>query len=160
LAFSINPGRKSAMFKQLLMVSVLAWAGAAAAAQPAGVVKIAKGDVAIERAEEKRAAAPGVPVQVGDRIVTGRDGSIGITLHDNTLLSAGPNSTVVLESFAFDSTTHAGKIDASVKRGTLAIVSGKIARQSPETVRFRTPNAILGVRGTSFVVDAGDGGEK
>lgn len=148
------------MFKQLLMVSVLVWAPPAAAAQLAGVVKIVKGDVAIERAEEKPTAAPGVQVQVGDRIVTGRDGSIGITLRDNTLLSAGPNSTVVLEKFAFDSTTHAGTIDASVKRGTLAVVSGKIAKQSPETVRFRTPNAILGVRGTSFVVDAGDDGQK
>jgi hypothetical protein len=82
---------------------------------------------------------------------------VGITLHDNTLLSAGPNSVLVLDNFAFNPTTHAGAIDASVKRGTLAVISGKIAKQSPETVRFRTPSAILGVRGTSFVVDAGDG---
>jgi len=149
------------MLKGLLVVVTLAiWAGGASGAQPAGIVKVAKGSVAIERAAVKHAAAPGVAVEAGDRIVTGRDGSIGITLRDNTLLSAGPNSTVVLDKFAFDSTTHAGTIDASVKRGTLSVVSGKIAKQSPETVKFRTPTAILGVRGTSFVVDAGDAPEK
>jgi hypothetical protein len=39
----------------------------------------------------------------------------------------------------------------------VAVRSGKIATQSPESVRFRTPNAILGVRGTWFVIDAGAG---
>ena len=129
----------------------------ALAAEPAGVVKTVKGQVAIERPGEAAAAVPGAKVRAGDRVVTGRDGQVGITLQDNTLLSAGPNSTLVLDDFAFDSTTHAGTIDASVKRGTVAVVSGKIAKQSPETVRFRTPNAILGVRGTSFVIDAGSG---
>ena len=146
------------MFRLVLGISMLAWAMSAWTAQPAGVVKMANGEVTIERATAKHAAAPGAQVHVGDRITTGRDGSVGITLRDNTLLSAGPNSTLVLDKFIFNSTTHAGEIDASVKRGTLAVVSGKIARQSPETVRFRTPNAILGVRGTAFVVDAGDGG--
>jgi hypothetical protein len=145
------------MLKCLLGVSLLAWSGLALAAQPAGIVKIANGSVTIERPSEKRAATPGARIETGDRVVTGRDSSVGITLRDNTLLSAGPNSILVLDKFVFDTTTHAGEIDASVKRGTLAVVSGKIAKQSPETVRFRTPNAILGVRGTTFVVDAGDG---
>lgn len=139
-----------------LLVGLLACAMPVLAAQPAGIVKIARGSVAIERSDGSRPAAPGMQVQAGDRIVTGRDGSVGITLRDNTLLSAGPNATLVLDKFAFDSTTHAGTIDASVKRGTVSVVSGKIAKQSPQAVRFRTPNSILGVRGTTFVIDAGD----
>lgn len=145
------------MLRLVLAIAMLTWIGSAWAAQPAGVVKIVNGEVTIERSGAQQAAAPGVPVETGDRIVTGRDGSVGITLRDNTLLSAGPNSTLVLDKFMFNSTTHTGEIDASVKRGTLSVVSGKIAKQSPETVRFRMPNAILGVRGTAFVVDAGDG---
>lgn len=146
------------MFRTLIALAAALGGGAAAwAAQPAGVVKIVKGSVAIERAAEKRSPEPGDRVVAGDRIVTGTDGQIGLTLNDNTLLSAGPNSTLVLDQFAFDSTTHAGVIDASVRRGTLAVVSGKIAKQSPESVRFRTSNAILGVRGTTFIIDAGSG---
>jgi hypothetical protein len=136
---------------------LLAVAVPLAAAEPAGVVKTVKGQVAIERAGVAATASPGAKVHPGDRIVTGADGRVGITLRDNTLLSAGPNSALDLNEYTFDPTTHAGAIDASVRRGTLAVVSGKIAKESPDTVRFRTPNAILGVRGTSFVVDAGPG---
>jgi len=127
-------------------------------AQAAGTVKIARGQVTVERGEARHAARPGFKVEAGDRIATGADGQVGITLDDNTLLSAGPNAVLTIERFAFDSTTHAGVLDAALTRGTLAVTSGKIAKQSPEAVRFRTPNAILGVRGTTFVIDAGQKG--
>lgn len=138
-----------------LALALAAAAGLALAADEAGIVKISKGTVAIERAGQRLPAAPGAPVQVSDRIVTGADGSVGITLRDSTLLSAGPNSTVDLNKFAFNSTTHAGAIDASVKRGTLSVVSGKIAKATPEAVHFSAPGMTLGVRGTSFIIDAG-----
>jgi len=137
-------------------VLLLAWASVASAAETAGFVKIANGTVSIERAGDRQAATAGTPVLAGDRIVTGRDSSVGITLRDNTLLSAGADSVLVIDKFLFNSTTHAGEIDASVKRGSVAVISGKIAKQSPDTVRFRTPNAVLGVRGTAFVIDVGD----
>ena len=141
---------------KLIVFLLMTWAMAVCAAEPAGIVKVANGAVTIERSGEKHAAQPGMRVEAGDRIITGRDSSVGITLRDNTLLSAGSDSVLVVDKFLFNSTTHAGEIDASVKRGTVSVISGKIARQSPEAVRFRTPNAILGVRGTSFVIDVGE----
>lgn len=133
----------------------------AALANPveAGTVKTAKGTVTVERGGQKIAAAPGVKVYAADRVLTGADGAVGITLRDNTVLSAGPNSTLALDKFAFDSTTHAGAIDATLKRGTLSVVSGKIAKASPDAVTFRTPTTTLGVRGTEFVIEAADRGE-
>lgn len=125
------------------------------AADEAGTVKVSKGLVVIERAQSQLPAPVGTRIFGNDRVRTGTDGSVGITLRDNTLLSAGPNSTVDLHKFSFDSTTHAGSIDASVRRGTLSVISGKIAKATPETVRFSAPGMTLGVRGTSFVIDAG-----
>ena len=75
---------------------------------------------------------------------------------DNSLLSAGPNSVLVLDRYDFDSTTNQGHFDASLKRGTLAVVSGRLAKQSPDAMTLRTPSAILGVRGTEFVVSVDD----
>jgi len=147
------------MIRLIVLVAALAATAPATAAEDAGVVKTAKGSVTIQRGNEKIAAAPGAKVAAADRVTTGADSSVGIILRDNTLLSAGPNSTLVLERFAFNSTTNEGVIDASVKRGTLSVVSGKIAKQSPGAVQFRTPNAILGVRGTEFLIDAGPGEE-
>jgi len=130
-----------------------------AVAPAAGTIKTSRGIAQIERQGAKLPADVGSAVQVNDRIITGADGAVGITLRDNTMLSAGPNSTLDLNKFAFNTTTHAGELNASVKRGTLAVVSGKIAKTSPENVNFSTPTISLGVRGTEFVVDAGKGAE-
>ena len=121
----------------------------------AGTVKTSKGQVAIERAGQRQPVSVGTQVFASDRVLTGADGSVGITLRDNTMLSAGPNSTVELHKFTFNSTTHAGTIDASVRRGTLSVTSGKIAKATPEAVSFSAPGMTLGVRGTTFIIDAG-----
>ena len=128
-------------------------------APAAGTIKTSRGSAQIERQGAKLRAEIGSAVNVNDRIVTGADGAVGITLRDNTMLSAGPNSTLDLNKFAFNTTTHAGELNASVKRGTLAVVSGKIAKASPDNVSFSTPTISLGVRGTEFVIDAGKGAQ-
>lgn len=127
----------------------------AMASEEAGVVKISQGEVMVERERQKLPATIGTRIRSSDRVVTGANSAVGITLRDNTLLSAGPNSTIELNKFSFDSTTHAGAIDATVRRGTLSVISGKIAKATPEAVRFSAPGMTLGVRGTSFLIDAG-----
>ena len=111
------------------------------------------GDVQLE---VEGPATLGSVVQAGDVVVTGADGSVGITFLDNSLLSAGPNSVLAIDRFAFDSTTHQGSFESSLKKGTLAVVSGKLAKQSPDAMKVKTPAAVLGVRGTEFLVRTGD----
>lgn len=125
------------------------------AQEEAGMVKVSKGPVIIERGSQRLTASVGAKVLAQDRVVTGAGGSVGIALRDNTLLTAGPNSVLELNKFSFDSTTNTGQIDANVKRGTLSVISGKIAKNSPDGVVFTAPGMTLGVRGTEFVVDAG-----
>jgi hypothetical protein len=134
-----------------LMVGVLQ----AGAAEDAGQIKVSKGVVQIERSGQRLPAPVGSIVQQGDLVITGADGSVGITFRDNSLLSVGPDSVLSIDRFVFDSTTHQGAFESSLKQGTLAVVSGKLAKQSPEAMKVRTPAAILGVRGTEFLVRAG-----
>lgn len=124
-------------------------------ADSAGTVKTSKGAATIERNGQKLAASVGTSVESGDRIMTGSDAAVGITLRDNTMLSAGPNSTLDLNKYAFNTTTHMGELDTTVKRGSLAVISGKLAKANPERVKFSTSNMTLGVRGTEFVIEAG-----
>ena len=140
---------------QAMACSLVFFGHMAVAADAAGTVKISRGSVTVERSGQRMGVPVGTRIFASDRILTGADGSVGITLRDNTLLSAGPNSTVDLNKFAFNSTTNAGAIDASVKRGTLSVVSGKIAKATPDAVNFSAPGMTLGVRGTSFIIDAG-----
>ena len=134
--------------------SVLALCALPVAAADIAQVKSAKGSVHVERDGQKLPVTVGTKLRQSDTVVTGADGSVGITFVDNSLVSAGPNTTLAIQRYAFDSTTHAGAFDARVERGTLAIVSGKIAKQNPDAMTVRTPAAILGVRGTEFLVRA------
>ena len=131
----------------------------ACAADAAGVVKTLTGTVHIERPGGSPSVAIGSEVYSSDRIVTGPQSSIGITLRDNTLLSEGANSVLELNKFAFNTTTYDGTLDATIKRGSLAVIDGKLAQANPDSVHYRTPTTTLGVRGTEFIIEVGGNGE-
>jgi len=139
------------MRKALILAAVLSVAIPALAAD-VGLVKVSKGSVQIERNGTKVAAPVGAPVQASDVIMTGADGSAGITFTDNSLVSVGPNTVFAIDKYRFDSTTHAGEFEGNLRKGRLAAISGKMVKQSPESMKIRTPSAIMGVRGTEFVV--------
>jgi hypothetical protein len=129
-----------------------------AAAQPAaaaeiGRVKTSVGAAAIERAKAKVPAAAGTQLQPGDILVTGKDGRMALTFIDNTRFAVGPNSRVALDTFLFDRKSLKGEFLTRVDRGSLAVVSGQIAKSGRDAMKVRTPTSLLGVRGTRFVVD-------
>jgi len=134
------------------IAAVLFGFASAGLAADAGEIKTTSGTVHLERAGKKLPVKVGTPVQQADIVVTGADGAAGIVFTDNSRMSVGPNTVLGIDKYAFDTTTHAGQFDASLKKGTLAVVSGKMVKQSPESMRVRTPSSIMGVRGTEFVV--------
>jgi hypothetical protein len=149
--------------RQVIVAAAVAAALAAAIpawANDVGQVKTAKGTVHVEREGKRLPATVGMPIRQADTLVTGADGAVGVTFIDNSLLSTGPNSVLVVDRYSFDSTTHAGQFDASLKKGTLAVVSGKMVKQSPGAMKVHTPAAIMGVRGTEFVVQVEEPAKK
>jgi len=139
------------MKKALVLAAALGLSLPALAAD-IGLVKVAKGTVTLQRGSDRLPVAVGSPVHLSDVIVTGADGSAGITFSDNSLVSVGPNSVFAIDKYKFDTTTHAGEFEGNLRQGRLAAVSGKMVKQSPESMKIRTPSAIMGVRGTEFVV--------
>ncbi len=129
---------------------------AASAADAIGQVKTETGTVTFERQDGGKPAAIGDHVFQSDTIVTAANSTVGITFADNSMMSLGPNSRLSLEQFRFNTTTHDGVFNASLQKGTLAVKSGEIVHQTPEAMHIRTPSSLLGVRGTEFVVRAGD----
>ena len=110
------------------------------------------GDAYLESASGRRPATLGADVFKDDTLVTGADGTIGITFMDDSRFSAGPNSRVALQDFAYDPTTQTGRFTTRVERGTLAVTSGRLAKSSPDAMKVVTRASILGVRGTKFLV--------
>lgn len=141
-------GRLIALALSLLLVPALARADI-------GRVKKAGGEAYIERAGTKIKAVPGLTLEPGDVLVTGEGGRLSVTFIDNSRFSAGPNSRVSVDRFEFNPTTHEGAFESRITRGSLAVVSGQIAKSKPDAMKLRTPTSILGVRGTRFIVEAG-----
>lgn len=143
------------LLRMCMCVLVMAFAstGSALAEDGAiGQVKVASGDAALLRGEERIAVKPGSYILQGDVIVTGSDGKMGITFKDETLISVGPNTRVSVDEYEFEPAQGKLGLVARMTQGTMQFVSGVIAKLSPEKVALRTPTGTIGVRGTRFVV--------
>jgi len=142
----------------IFTVTILAVSGTAAKADNVQVaqIKTVSGQAEILRNGARSAARVGDPLYEKDTIETGADGAIGITFIDNTVMSGGPNSQIVLEDYKFNSSNFKGAMLTDMNRGTLSMISGDIARSTPGAMKVKTPTAILGVRGTRFVIEVKD----
>ena len=87
-----------------------------------------------------------------DSLRTGADGSVGVTLKDDTRLSLGPSSEVRLERYVYAPGEGGFGMVLNFVRGVAAYVSGRMAKLAPDSIRLETPAAIVGVRGTTVAV--------
>ena len=127
-----------------------------AAGEPIGFVRNLSGTAAILRGADTIPAAEGTKLHVGDTLATGPDGSLGAIFRDNSSISMGPDSSFVVRNFEF--APDEGKIGLLIRitKGSLAYLSGLIGKLSPESARFETPTATIGIRGTRFAVQVGE----
>jgi len=148
-----NPVTAALLLCALCLTTV---AGTAVAGETIGVVRTVSGDAAVTREGKPFPAAPGWKIMVGDTLVTGPDGSLGVILRDDSSLSIGPGSRLVLRSFQFSPSEGKFDLVARITRGTMAYLSGLIGKLAPEKARFETPTATIGIRGTRFAVKVGE----
>jgi len=116
-------------------------------------IKQSSGTAFVERNTQRLKPAPGLQLLAGDRLVTGKDGRMSLTFVDNTRFAVGPNSRIAVSEFQYDKTRQKGSFVTQVDRGSLAVSSGKIAKSDRDAMKVRTPNTLLGVRGTKFIVE-------
>jgi hypothetical protein len=135
------------------VLALLTVPAAAAESQPsAGQIKVVSGAAFIIRGNTVLPATIGQRVFEADKVRTGSDGRLGITLKDDTRFSLGPNSEVHLNRFAYAPAEGRIGLALNVVRGMAAYVSGRIAKLSPDAVKLETPGAIVGVRGTTLAL--------
>ena len=118
-----------------------------------GRVKRSTGVVSIERGNQRLKATPGLKLEAGDIMVTGKKSSVGITFVDNSRFAIGPGARVSVDRFNYDRTRQVGEFVTKVDRGSIAVVSGKIAKSKRDAMKVRTPTSLLGVRGTRFILE-------
>jgi hypothetical protein len=131
---------------------LLLYPAMSAESQVIGVIKIAKGDASVIRGQQAIPATTGSKFYLKDTLQTGPGSSLGLIFRDDSVLSMGSNSRVIIDEFLF--VPAEGKLGFLIKivRGTVAYLSGVIGRLSPSTAKFDTPVATIGIRGTHFAV--------
>ncbi len=117
-----------------------------------GYVKTATGESLLIASGKTVKAEPGTPVQLGNILKTGKQGSLGVTFKDNTIMSIGPDTELSVDEYLYTPAKGDLKLAANMLKGTLNYSSGVIAKLKPEAVSLKTPTGNIGVRGTHFVV--------
>ena len=137
------------LFALTLLLSV---AGAQAGQSAVGIIKSLEGQAAILRDGRQIEAKIGDTLNVGDTVTTDTTGSAGIMLEDDTLISLGPDSSLDLDDFAFEPQKGLFAVAVKLIKGSFAYMSGIIGRLAPDKIRIETPDAVIAVHGTRFLV--------
>jgi len=120
------------------------------------VVHNSTGSATVIRGGNVLPALAGTRLHTGDTLATGPEGSLGVILRDDSSLSLGPSSRLVLRDFLFSPSEGKFSLLVRLSKGTMAYLSGLIGKLAPEKARFETPTATIGIRGTHFAVMAGE----
>jgi len=149
--------RKATQWLFAALIALLFTSPTFAAEQPSaakaiGYVMKVDGEASVVVDGTAQPAKVGMPVFVNSSIKTGANGSLGVTLEDNTVMSFGPNSQLSFDAFAYEPSEQNLKLSAKITHGTLNYISGVIAKLKPEAVEINTPTGTIGVRGTHFLV--------
>ena len=114
--------------------------------QLVGIVGAISGTVKTETRELKA----GDKIYLNETIFAAAGSGTQILLLDQSTFTIGEDSEVVMDTFVFDPATNDGKIVASVKQGSLKVISGLISKKNPDSLTVEVPEGTLGSRGTEF----------
>ena len=120
--------------------------------QQIGIVIGLMGSVRAEKDQEARDLKEDSIIYANEKITTGADSNVEIRFLDDTILSQGPESVLVLDQYVF----RPGDADNSglsfkFMQGAFRHVTGKIAEQNPKRIKLEAPLSFVGIRGTTTV---------
>jgi trimeric autotransporter adhesin len=93
-----------------------------------------------------------------ETVATDARGQTQILFLDQSALTVGPNSEMVIDEFVYDPAQGAGRLAVSATKGVARFVGGALSKAAGQ-VRFQTPTATIGLRGgiLLFSVDPNTG---
>ena len=86
-----------------------------------------------------------------ERINTEASGQTQILFLDQSSMTVGPNSDMLIDEFVYDPSAGTGKLAASLTRGVFRFVGGKLSKQE-NAITMQTPSATIGIRGAVALV--------
>jgi hypothetical protein len=139
------------MKKLLFIVSFLVLFTTQALAVTVGSVVDKMGQTWNERSGQTEKVIKGYLLEMNDFLQTGEDGGMILHYADETKFTMGPNTEVIIDEFAFDTSVIPIEVamNISINVGTFTYESGSIKKLGGE-VNMSTPTATITVQGTAF----------
>jgi hypothetical protein len=115
-----------------------------------GIVAAAQGAVDLQRRGAWSDVDPGYTLQIGDRVRSGANGRAKLVMQDDSVLDVAPNTELVID----DSSAHDGHPHSSYRlfRGRVLGRASEVYADESARFEIETPNALVSVQGTEFVV--------
>ncbi|MDD2177937.1 FecR domain-containing protein [Acidovorax sp. D2M1] len=93
----------------------------------------------------------GNDVEPGQRLSTGPNGQLHVLFLDQSAITLGPDSELVIETFQFDPATRQGQIQLGLAKGLLRVVGGQISKTHATTIT--TPHGRVEISGGITMVE-------
>lgn len=127
------------------------------AAKAVGSVIVLEGTVVVVNENAKPAKLQlKSPVYINDRIKTGPNSRLQILFDDDSVISQGENSELIVDEYIY-SPKNKEEVRCSVRiaKGIFRVLTGKITDMNPKRFRVQTRLATIGIRGCDlgFMVD-------
>ena len=124
----------------------------------AGQITEITGPTQITRGSDKILAVLKTGIESNDRIET-LNSKTEITFIDDTHVTVGEHSKLLVDDFVFDPKSSSGKLGIKASFGTVRYLSGRIAHNKSSNVNVITPTASIAVRGTDFSMSVDESGK-
>ena len=111
----------------------------------------------ITRKGDKILTEINTPVEMRDLIETLK-GRANIKFVDDTKVSVTEYSKLLIDEFVYNPEKKTGKLSLKAALGTIRYSSGKIAKNSRQNVKIKSPTASVSVRGTDFTMNVQEDG--
>lgn len=134
----------------LLAICALSLGVAAAAGPRVGTVARLHATSEVLRDGAALPVGPASAVHQGDELRTGKGARLEVRLLDDTTLTLGEQTRVLVDDFVFDPSRGFGSVAVDGLAGTFRFVTGRIATMDRKRVAITTAFATIGIRGTDF----------
>lgn len=100
----------------------------------------------------QRQARPPIYIESarGQKLTTGANETMHVLFSDQSAITVGPNSEVVIAEYRYDTQSKDGNILIDLSKGLLRVVGGFISKKSETQVR--TSTATIGIRGGIAII--------
>jgi hypothetical protein len=120
-----------------------------------GKVVALKGGAYIKRANKTIKIYLGTNLEKKDKVITNKRTKLQIRFNDNTIITVGKNSQLLISDYLLDEEEEEKSSFAiNFIAGIFKTISGKIGKLNPDKFKLKTKTASIGIRGTRLIINA------